>query len=144
MLTNYFKARRPFVFSPHPYELGNVLGLKQGYEDNHFLLKIYNMEESSFQDYYRYHMEYYLSKYATSEREFFSHVWHIVSDRIDYFKQGPELAAHGMQNPICQPVYHISVYHCTVKDTGPGITHNPWLLFLLLKRLFAPYRYTFV
>ncbi len=97
MLTTYFKARRPFDFSPHPYELGNILGLKQGYEDNHFLLKIYDMEESSFQDYYNYHLKNYLSKHTTSEKEFFSHVWHIVSDRIDYFKgQDPFSAKHSL------------------------------------------------
>lgn len=97
MLTNYFKARRPFDFSPHPYELGNILGLKKGYEDNHFLLKIYDMEESSFQDYYNYHLKNYLSKHTFSEKEFFSHVWHIVSDRIDYFKgQDPFSSKHSL------------------------------------------------
>jgi len=56
MLTNYFKARNPFEFDPHPFEPENILGLKKGYEDNLFLLKIYDMEESSFQDYYNYHL----------------------------------------------------------------------------------------
>ncbi|GAA0884113.1 hypothetical protein GCM10009120_27110 [Sphingobacterium siyangense subsp. cladoniae] len=95
MVKHYFKPRKAFDFNPHPFELGNILGLKKGYEDNHFLLKIYALKEGSFRNYYRYHLEYYLSRPNTSEKEFFSHVWHIVSDRIDYFTgQSPYSSKH--------------------------------------------------
>lgn len=97
MTATYFKARKAFDFNPHPFELGNILGLKMGYEDNHFLLKVYNLEEKIFQDYYQYHLEYYLSGGNRSEKDFFSHVWHIVSDRIDYFKgQDPFSSKHSI------------------------------------------------
>lgn len=93
----YFKARKAFDFSPHPFDLGNILGLKMGYEDNHFLLKVYDLEEKIFQDYYQYHLEYYLSGGNRSEKDFFSHVWHIVSARIDYFKgQDPFSSKHSL------------------------------------------------
>lgn len=93
----YFKARKAFDFNPHPFDLGNILGLKMGYEDNHFLLKVYDLEEKIFQDYYQYHLEYYLSGGNRSEKDFFSHVWHIVSDRIDYFKgQDPFSSKHSL------------------------------------------------
>ncbi|MGJ1348482.1 hypothetical protein ACR789_18475 [Sphingobacterium siyangense] len=94
----YFKARKAFDFSPHPFELGNILGLKKGYEDNHFLLKVYDLEDGAFYDYYLYHLKYYLSGGNHSEKDFFSHVWHIVSDRIDYFKgQDPFSAKHSLR-----------------------------------------------
>jgi len=97
MTATYFKARKAFDFNPHPFELGNILGLKMGYEDNHFLLKVYDLEEKIFQDYYQYHLEYYLSGGNRSEKDFFSHVWHIVSDRIDYFKgQDPFSSKHSL------------------------------------------------
>jgi len=51
MTATSFKARKAFDFNPHPFELGNILGLKMGYEDNHFLLKVYDLEEKIFQDY---------------------------------------------------------------------------------------------
>ncbi|MDQ1148270.1 MULTISPECIES: hypothetical protein [Sphingobacterium] len=86
MTATYFKARKAFDFNPNPFDLGNILGLKMGYEDNHFLLKIYGLEKGAFSDYYRYHLKFYLSGSNRSEKEFFSHAWHVVSDRIDYFK----------------------------------------------------------
>jgi hypothetical protein len=97
MTATYFKARKAFNPNPHPFELGNILGLKRGYEDNHFLLKVYDMEEKIFHDYYQYHLQYYLSQENRSEKDFFSHVWHIVSDRIDYFKgQNPFSSKHSL------------------------------------------------
>lgn len=48
MTATYFKARKAFDFNPNPFELGNILGLKMGYEDNHFLLKVYDLEEKIF------------------------------------------------------------------------------------------------
>ena len=86
MTVTYFKARNAFNFNPHAFELGNILGLKMGYEDNHFLLKIYSLKKEIFDNYYQYHLKYYLSGGNRSEKDFFSHIWHIVSDRIDYFK----------------------------------------------------------
>gem|GEM_PF-2179517 len=32
MTATYFKARKAFDFNPNPFELGNILGLKMGYE----------------------------------------------------------------------------------------------------------------
>lgn len=97
MTATYFKARKAFDFNPHPFDLGNILGLKMGYEDNHFLLKIYELEKNVFQNYYHFHLEYYLSEGNRSEKEFFSHVWNIVSDRINYFKgQDPFSAKHSL------------------------------------------------
>ena len=54
MKTSYFKPRKPFSFSPHPYEIGTVIGFWHSHDDNHFLLKIYKMEENHFAEYYEY------------------------------------------------------------------------------------------
>lgn len=95
MAAHYFKERKAFDFKPHPFSIGTIKGVPTGYEDNHFLLKIYGLKREVFDDYYQYHLEYYLSGGNRSEKEFFSHVWHIVSDRIDYFKsQSPYSSKH--------------------------------------------------
>ncbi|MDR2276176.1 MAG: hypothetical protein LBF27_35055 [Sphingobacterium sp.] len=95
MSAYYFKARKTFDFKPHPFAIGTIKGVPNGYEDNHFLLKIYSLKKAVFDDYYQYHLEYYLSGGNRSEKEFFSHIWHIVSDRIDYFKgQSPYSSKH--------------------------------------------------
>lgn len=95
MSAHYFKARKILDFKPHPFSIGTIKGVPRGYEDNHFLLKIYGLKHEVFDDYYRYHLEYYLSSENRSEKAFFSHVWHIVSDRIDYFKgQSPYSSKH--------------------------------------------------
>lgn len=87
MKSQYFKTRKAFDFNAHPYALGNILGIRPGYEDNHFLLKIYGLEEPMYEYYYRYHLDDYLSKSADNkEKYFFAHIWHIISDRISYFQ----------------------------------------------------------
>lgn len=87
MVAHYFKSRKTFDFRPHPFELGNILGLKKGYEDNHFLLKVYNLDDGSFYDYYVYHLQYYLSLKNSSEKDFFSHAWQITFSRIAHFER---------------------------------------------------------
>lgn len=51
---NYFKSRKRLDFSPHPFDVGNILGLKRGYGNNHFLLKIYGLDKTKFECYYTY------------------------------------------------------------------------------------------
>lgn len=62
MSSKYFKYRRAFQRNVHPYDLGVLTGLKRGCDDNHFLLKVYKLDASAFEDYYRYHLECYLEK----------------------------------------------------------------------------------
>jgi len=89
MSSKYFKYRKAFQRNAHPYDLGVLTGLRRGSDDNHFLLNIYKLEPSSFEEYYRYHLDHYLSKNEekTSEKEFFAHVWQRVARRIEYFER---------------------------------------------------------
>lgn len=56
MRTTYFKPRKRFDFSPHPYDIGTTLGLWHNHDDNHFLLEIYRLGLNSFIEYYNYHL----------------------------------------------------------------------------------------
>lgn len=96
MSIRYFKCRRPFRTNPHPYELGNILGLKKGYDDNHFLLKIYSIEQAHYKSYYCFHLDYFLNHNPTRcEKAFFSHIWYIVIARIGFFEtRDPFSAKH--------------------------------------------------
>ncbi|MCX2483695.1 hypothetical protein [Pedobacter sp. MR2016-24] len=97
MNLSYFKPRKPFSFSPHPFDLGTFMGLWQNHDDNHFLLKIYRMNEKEFSSYYAYHLNYALKNNLTSSEDFFSHVWQIVQSRIKHFEmQDPFSNNHGM------------------------------------------------
>ncbi|MGF7025216.1 MULTISPECIES: hypothetical protein [Sphingobacterium] len=97
MVAYYFKERKVFDFRPHPFELCNILGLKKVYEDKHFLLKVYNLIDGSFYDYYLYHLQYYLSVKNSSEKDFISHVWQITSSRIAHFeRQVPFSSKHSL------------------------------------------------
>jgi len=51
---NYFKSRKRLDFSPHLFDVRNILGLKRGYGNNHFLLKIYGLDKTKFECYYTY------------------------------------------------------------------------------------------
>ena len=87
MSSKYFKYRKAFQRNAHPYDQGVLTGLRRGSDDNHFLLKIYKLEPASFEGYYQYHLDHYLSKdEGNSEKEFFAHVWQRVAKRIEYFE----------------------------------------------------------
>lgn len=86
MSSEYFKARRPFDFNPHPYELGNILGLQKGRANNHFLLKIYGLDVLKYEDYYLFHLQYYLTKKTGTEKEFLKYVWNTVQNRINFYQ----------------------------------------------------------
>jgi len=97
MNLSYFKPRKPFSFSANPYDLGTFMGLWQNHDDNHFLLKIYRMDEKEYSDYYSYHLDYALEHNLISEEDFFRHVWQIVQSRIKHFEmQDPFSSNHGM------------------------------------------------
>ncbi|MNK40327.1 hypothetical protein D3C87_589730 [compost metagenome] len=97
MNPSYFKPRKPFSFSSHPYDLGTFIGLWHKHDDNHFLLKIYRIEEREFVDYYSYHLNYALENNLVNEEEFFRHVWQIVKIRIKHFEiQDPFSNNHGI------------------------------------------------
>jgi len=83
----YFKSRKRFDFSPHPFDVGNIFGLKTGYGDNHFLLKIYGLDKAEFEAYYTHHLNHFISTGKGTEKDFLAHVWQIVQKRIEYFER---------------------------------------------------------
>ncbi len=97
---NYFKSRKRLDFSPHPFDVGNILGLKRGYGNNHFLLKIYGLDKTNFECYYTCHLNYFLSSDQDAEKDFLSHVWYIVQKRIEHFER--RTRSHPSIPGICQ------------------------------------------
>jgi len=86
MRVSYFRSCKPFDFSPHPYYIGNPFGFWHKYEDNHFLKKLYNVNDVEFEAFYKYHLSYSLQHNVCSEEAFFIKVWEIVNDRIKHLK----------------------------------------------------------
>ncbi|TKC03117.1 hypothetical protein [Pedobacter cryotolerans] len=93
----YFKPRKAFSLSPHPYDIGTALGLWRNHDDNHFLLKIYSLNEASFDEYYNYHLSYTIKYDIAIEEDFYRHVWQVVKNRIKHFEQqDPFSSNHAM------------------------------------------------
>lgn len=111
MKTSYFKVRRPFSFSSNPYDLGTFMGLPHNYDDNHFVLKIYSMDEKKFVDYYSYHLNYALKNDLTSEEDFFRHVWQIVQNRIKHYEiQNPFSQSHAIHRNNIEKLQQFQKY----------------------------------
>lgn len=97
MHINYFKPKKAFSVKSHRYDLGTFFGLWRIHDDNHFLLKIYRIEENEFEDYYMYHLDYAMKNSLVDQKEFFRHVWQIVQIRIKHFEaQNPFSNNHGI------------------------------------------------
>ncbi|UKJ09184.1 hypothetical protein [Solitalea lacus] len=109
MKTTYFAHRKPFSFSFHPYQIGSPIGLSKGYEDNHFLLKIYQLKEEHYGDYYQFHLAYFLEKHPHSDAKhlFFEHVWSIVVNRISYYRNSDPFSSKHTQH-----IHHIEKLTC--------------------------------
>lgn len=86
MKKRYFKPRRSLDFSPHPYDVGNIIGPWQKYEDNHLLNRIYELEDAEFESFYMCHLAHALKNNACNEETFFVKVWEIVENRINKLK----------------------------------------------------------
>ncbi|GAC1313931.1 MAG: hypothetical protein NVSMB24_37880 [Mucilaginibacter sp.] len=87
MSGNYFKFRARFDFSPHRYDLGRPIFQNRGLEDNFFVLKIYELSQPCYSDFYKYQLDYYLKKHPSQEEGFFKHVHDVVVNRIKHFKR---------------------------------------------------------
>lgn len=86
MKISYFKPRKSFDFSPHPYDVGNPIGSWLKFEDNHFLNKVYVVDNDELEDFYKYHLIHALDNNTCSEEAFFFKVWGIVEDRVKKLK----------------------------------------------------------
>lgn len=82
----YFSHRKPFNFFPNLYDIGNIIGSWRKYEDNHFLKKLYKVNDDEFDAFYKYHLSHSLENQVSNEEGFFFKVWGIVEDRIKNLK----------------------------------------------------------
>ncbi|MBD1363802.1 hypothetical protein IDJ77_08260 [Mucilaginibacter sp. ZT4R22] len=85
--TNYFKFRKPFDFSAHQYDIGRAFFSNRRLEDNFFLLKVYKIYETEYNQFYDYQLYSYLKANPGKEEGFFNHVHDIVTSRIRHFKR---------------------------------------------------------
>jgi hypothetical protein len=83
----YFKFRNPIDFSLHRYDIGRPLFSNRKLEDNFFLLKIYEIDETEYSLFYDYHLDFYLEVNPDKKETFFNHVYDIVISRIRHFKR---------------------------------------------------------
>jgi len=68
-------------------------------EDNFLLLRLYEIDESEFSDYYHFHLKDFLKNFPEQEEVFFYSVEDIISTRIRYFqRQDPFASNHAANN----------------------------------------------
>lgn len=83
----YFRFRNRFDFSPNRFEIGNPIIQNKVQADNFFLKKLYDLSENEFEEYYKFHLYYFLESHPNQEEAFFKHAHDIVLNRIKHFKR---------------------------------------------------------
>ncbi|RZK40911.1 MAG: hypothetical protein EOO90_13160 [Pedobacter sp.] len=132
---SYFSPRKRFSFSSHPYDLGTIMGLWHSHDDNHFLLKIYNMAEKEFADYYGYDLNHALANKLTTEEDFYSHVWQIVQNRIRHFEmQDPFSSSHASHRQNTEKLQKFQKY---LQDVDKWNARPPQLIIAEKDELIA-------
>jgi cell division protein FtsB len=111
MPNKYFKPHESFDLNPHHYDVGVFTGLKDGYEDNLFIKKLFILPEQEYTDYYQYHLSYFLGKEPQGEHAFFSFVWQIVLRRIRFIEnKNPFNSSHALDMEILEKLLHFQKY----------------------------------
>lgn len=111
MLNKYFKAHEAYSLNPHRYDIGNIIGLKNGYEDNLFIKKLFTLPEQEYPIFYQYHLAYFLGKEPGNEEEFFTFVWQIVLRRINFIEhKNPFNSSHATDMEILEKLTSFQKY----------------------------------
>jgi hypothetical protein len=111
MPKKYFKAHQAYNLNPHPYYIGNIIGLKNGYEDNLFIKKLFALPEPEYPAFYQYHLNYFLGKEPDAEEEFFTFVWQIVLRRINFIEhKNPFNSTHELDMEILEKLTSFQNY----------------------------------
>jgi hypothetical protein len=87
MKDTYFKIRYPFRKRKHRYDIGSPVGFWNLYDDNHFLVRLYQIGNQEQEAFYQYHLQYAVSNGKCLEAEFYAHVREIVSDHIEALRK---------------------------------------------------------
>jgi hypothetical protein len=100
------------------------MGLWHSHDDNHFLLKIYRMDQKEFPDYYSYHLEYAKENNLANEEDFFRHVWHIVQTRIKHLEiQDPFSRSHAMHRQNFAKLQQFQKYLTSIDEWNARPSH---------------------
>lgn len=111
MPNKYFKPHEAYNLNPHRYDIGTIIGLKSGFEDNLFIRKLFTLPEQEYSAYYSYHLAYYLVKEPHGEQEFFTFVWQIVLRRINFIShKNPFNSSHATDMEILEKLQHFQKY----------------------------------
>lgn len=87
MKITFFKHRGRFDFSPNLFEIGNLFIQNRTLEDNLFLLKLYQLNETDYPAFYQFHLQDFLKQHPEGVEAFFAHVRDVVINRIKHFKR---------------------------------------------------------
>jgi len=82
----YFKFRERFELFPHRYDIGWLIFTDRVFGLNFFVDKIYKIRVDEYASFYNHQLNYYLEGNVGQEEAFFNHVYHIVTERIGYYK----------------------------------------------------------
>jgi len=85
MTERFFKFRRRFDFSPHPYEIGNPIFSNRKLEDNFFALKLYSLPDGEYKAFYDFHLNHYLLRNPDGKEAFFRKVNRSIQRRITFY-----------------------------------------------------------
>lgn len=85
MTEGFYKFRRRFDFSPHPYEIGNPIFSNRKLEDNFFALKLYSLPDGEYRAFYDFHLDHYLLRNPDGREEFFRKVNRSIQRRITFY-----------------------------------------------------------
>lgn len=86
MIRSYFKFRDKFNFSPHRFEIGNLLIQTRHFDLNHLCRKIYQLSESDYPIFYQFHLDFFLQSHPYAQQHFFEYLHRIISNRIHYYE----------------------------------------------------------
>lgn len=124
MRISYFKYRKSFDFSAHPYDIGTFTNFWYDYDDNHFLLKLYKLSENQYSEYYNYHLSHTLMEEIGNEEDFFRQVVQIVRIMINYYeKKSPFSSSHALHVNTIKKLQNFQKYLDSIDEWNARPAH---------------------
>ncbi len=119
MSVSYFRPRSRFDFAKDTLDIGNLLSWKRAHFKRHFFIRVFAIDETRIEEFYQWHLSYYLGKHSEgSEEIFFKYLWELIESQLDVLLRKDVYDSKHLKNE--QQIQQLK------KFTEVLISHDKW------------------
>lgn len=119
MSVTFFKPRGRFDFTKGTLDIGNPISWKRAHFKRHFFIRVFAIDETHIEEFYQWHLSYYLGKHLGGNEEiFFKFLWELIESQLDVLMRKDVYDINHLKNE--QQIIQLK------KFTEVLISHDKW------------------